>query len=79
MSALNACATCPCSCLARLYKAGPEFTVKSHSRCGHILAGPENGYVTELSRSSQTVTAGGETWIEVSNLESNMYTIQLHM
>ena len=71
MSALNSCAACPRSCLARLYKARPEITLKSHSGCGHILAGPENGYVTELSRSSQTVTAGGETWIEVSNLESN--------
>ncbi len=71
MSALNACAACPCSCLACLYKARPEFTLKPCSRCGRILAGPENGYVTELSRSSQTVTAGGETWIEVSILESN--------
>ena len=78
MSALNACAACPCSCLARLYKARREFTVKSHSGRGHILTGPENGYVTEL-RSSQTVTAGGETWIEVSNLESKMHTIQLHL
>ncbi|DBA89559.1 hypothetical protein WJX79_010338 [Trebouxia sp. C0005] len=36
------------------------------------LKGPENGYVTELSRSSQTVTAGGETWIEVG--KSRSYT-----
>ncbi|KAL3151598.1 hypothetical protein ABBQ38_012592 [Trebouxia sp. C0009 RCD-2024] len=26
---------------------------------------PENGYVSDLSRGSQTVTSGGETWIEV--------------
>ena len=32
------------------------------------IAGPsENGYVADLSRGSQTVTSGGETWIEVSS------------
>ena len=32
----------------------------------HLTGPPENGYVSDLSRGSQTVTSGGETCIEVS-------------
>ena len=49
---------------------------------------PENGYVSDLSRGSQTVTSGGETWIEVSVLgcllcwanaaASNTYFLESH-